>query len=364
MEDLCPGHHWAPATLDPPDERTTVPHHPADVRRLLPGLGAAALAVAAGLLVQHLLPSVSPLTVAIVLGAVVGNVGLPITALRPGLQLAAKRLLRIGIVLLGLRLAVPDVLALGLPMLAVVVATVVLTFVGTQWLARRCGLSRGTGLLMATGFSICGASAIAAMDGVTKNEESEVVTAITMVTLFGSLAILVLPALQGPLGLDDHRFGLWVGAGVHDVAQTVAAASVAGPVALASAVVVKLTRVVLLAPMVAGTSLYRRRTARTDIAASGTDTTVTRPPILPLFVAGFIAAVALRSTGWLPEAVLHGAQQVETVLLAAALFALGANVHLPTLVRTGGRAVFVGLLSWVLIAGIALAGVLLVANRA
>lgn len=356
-----------------------MPLHPAGVlatvRRVLPGLAAAGLAVAAGLLVQHLLPSVSPLTAAIVLGVIVGNVGLPLAVLRPGLQLAAKRLLRLGIVLLGLRLAVPDVLALGLPMLAVVVSTVGLTFVGTQWLARRCGLSRGTGLLMATGFSICGASAIAAMDGVTKNEESEVVTAITMVTLFGSLAILVLPALQGPLGLDDHRFGLWVGAGVHDVAQTVAAASVAGPVALASAVVVKLTRVVLLAPMVAGMSLHRRRAARTEIAtdatgdtttdtAAGTPSSVTRPPILPLFVAGFIAAVALRSTGWLPHAVLQAAQQIETVLLAAALFALGTSVHLPTLVRTGGRAVFVGLLSWVLIAGLALTGVLLVANPA
>lgn len=336
-----------------------MPLRPADARRLLPGLAVAATAAAVGLLVQRLLPGVSPLTVAIVLGVVVGNLGRPLTALRPGLQLAAKRLLRIGIVLLGLRLAVPDVLALGLPMLGVVVATVGLTFVGTQWLARRCGLSPGTGLLMATGFSICGASAIAAMDGVTKNEESEVVTAITMVTLFGSLAIVVLPALQGPLGLDDHRFGLWVGAGVHDVAQTVAAASVAGPVALAAAVVVKLTRVVLLAPMVAGMSIHRRRTAPTGAA-----TTAGRPPILPLFVAGFIAAVALRSTGWLPTSLLDAAQQVETVLLAVALFALGTGVHLPTLVRTGGRAVFVGLLSWVLIAGLALAGVLLVANPA
>lgn len=326
-------------------------------RAPVPGLAVAGLAVLIGLGVATLLPSVSPLTVAIVLGVLVGNVGLPLAPLRPGLAMAARRLLRIGIVLLGLRLAVPDVLRLGLPMLAVIVATVVLTFVGTQWLGRRLGLTRGTSLLMATGFSICGASAIAAMDGVTENEESEVVTAVTMVTLFGSLAIVVLPALQGPLGLDDHRFGLWVGASVHDVAQTVAAASVAGPAALAAAVVVKLTRVVLLAPLVAGTSLLVRRRAR---SAGPARDRRTRPPVLPLFVAGFIAAVALRSTGWLPRPALDVARTLETVLLGAALFALGTQVRLRTLLGSGGRAVLVGSLSWVLIAAVAYGGVLLV----
>jgi hypothetical protein len=114
------------------------------------------------------------------------------------------------------------------------------------------GVSPGTSLLVATGFSICGASAVAAMDGVTRNEEDEVVTAIVLVTLFGSLAIVVLPLLQHPLGLSDVEFGVWTGASVHDVAQTVATASVVGPAAL--------TAVVLLAPMVAGVSIWRRRT--------------------------------------------------------------------------------------------------------
>ena len=146
------------------------------------------------------------------------------------------------------------------------------------------GVSPGTSLLVATGFSICGASAVAAMDGVTGNEEDEVVTAIVLVTLFGSLAIVVLPLLQHPLGLADVEFGLWTGASVHDVAQTVATASVVGPSALAAAVVVKLTRVVLLAPVVAGVSLWRRRG---ETAVYGT----WRPPLVPLFVVGFLAMV-------------------------------------------------------------------------
>lgn len=323
--------------------------------RLSPGLTLAAAGVAIGLAVNHRWPPISALTVCVLLGVIVGNCGLDLTRFRPGLSFAAKKLLRLGIVLLGLRLAIGDLTRLGWPLLLAIAAIVGLTFVGTQWIGRLSGLDKRTGLLLATGFSICGASAIAAMNGVLRSPagaadssaeqeaEQAVVTAVAMVTLFGSLAIVVLPALQGPLGLDDHRFGLWVGASVHDVAQTVAAASVASSTALAAAVVVKLTRVVLLAPMVTIVSLAQRRRSSAG----------NRPPLVPLFVLGFLAMVAIRSTGVLNEQVLAAAKTAETVLLAAALFGLGAGVHLRNLVRTGGRAAFAGLISWVLIAGLA-----------
>jgi uncharacterized integral membrane protein (TIGR00698 family) len=340
----------APRATRLPVSATGRPSAGTTLRRLGPGLGAAGLAVAAAFGLNRLLPTVSPLTIAVVLGAILGNTDIDLAVLRPGLSFAAKRLLRGGIVLLGLRLAIPDVLHLGARGLAVVVVVVAVTFFGTQWLGRRMGLSRGTSLLVATGFSICGASAVAAMDGVTKNKEEEVVTAIALVTMFGSLAIVVLPLLKGPLGLSDVAFGSWTGASVHDVAQTVATASVVGSAALAPAVIVKLTRVVLLAPIVAGMSLWQRRTA--SVPQGGK-----RPPIVPLFVLGFLTMVGLRSTGVLPAGVLDGVQTAETLLLAAALFGLGSSVRLRTLFRTGGRAALLGLCSWVLIAAMAYAGV-------
>lgn len=326
----------------------------------LPGLLAAALAVVVAFVINRFLPALSPLTIAVILGALVGNLGLGLTVLKPGLAFAAKKLLRAGIVLLGLKLAVGDVLQLGGRGLAVVVAVVAITFFGTQLLGRAMGVPAGTRLLLATGFSICGASAVAAMDGVTHNKEEDVVTAIALVTMCGSLAIVLLPLLQRPLGLSDVAFGTWTGASVHDVAQVVATASVVGPAALAPAVIVKLTRVVLLAPLVAGMSLWRRGRAAASRSADGDGAGDTRPPILPLFVAGFLAMVAVRSLNLLPGAALDVAQTVETVLLAAALFGLGTSVHLRTLFTTGGRALALGLASWVMIAGVAYAGVLLV----
>lgn len=329
-------------------------------RPLLPGLLVAAAATAVALAVSALVPGLGPTTVAVVLGLLVANTGLQRAALAPGTAFASRRLLRTAVVLLGLQLPLGAVLALGWQGLAVVVATVALTFGGTLALGRVLGLPPGRGLLVSTGFAICGASAIAAVEPLARARKEDVTTAVALVTLCGSLAILVLPPLAGPLGLDPVGFGAWVGASVHDVGQVVATASrVDG--ALQTAVVVKLARVALLAPLVAGVGLAARRAARTAAVAGAStdegDERSTRVPLLPLFVLGFLLAVAVRSTGLLPAGVLALAQTVQTVLLVAALYALGTGIRLRALAATGGRSLVLGLASWVLVAAVAYAGV-------
>ena len=312
--------------------------------RLVPGLllvgaGAAVAVVAAGPV-----DGVSSLTAAVLVGALIGNSGLAGATTAPGLTFAAKRVLRVGVVLLGLRLSLGDVAALGPRGLAIVVLTVVATFFGTQWLGRRLGLSRDLSLLVATGYSICGASAIAAVEGSTDAEEEEVAAAIGLVTLFGRLAIVVLPLVSGPLGLGDEAFGAWVGASVHDVAQVVATASTVGPSIVAIAIVVKLTRVVLLAPLVAGVNVHRRNERSTSDG--------TRPPLMPLFVALFLGAVALRSTGWLSAGTVATAKDVEGWLLTAALVGLGAGVRIDRLRRLGPQPLVLGAVAWLVVAGV------------
>lgn len=327
-------------------QRSQVPlRAPQQHSRLLPGLLVVAGGVATAVAVNRGLPSISALMAALVLGALMTNLGFGHPVLVPGLGFAAKHLLRVGIVLLGLQLAVPEVFALGLPVLLVVLATVTATFFGTLWLGRRLGLSNQRSLLVATGFSICGAAAVAAMDSVAEGEEEDVMAAISLVTIFGSLAIVVLPILHEPLGLTPELFGIWVGASVHEVAQVVATASALGSVALAPAVIVKLTRVVLLAPLVAGVGMWQRRQARKEGAV--------RTPLVPLFVVGFLAAMLLRSSGVVPGSLLEVAKILQTTLLAAAMFAMGASVRLATVVTTGGRSLVLGLLSSTLVAAVA-----------
>ncbi|MFG2196302.1 YeiH family protein [Streptomyces sp. NPDC048639] len=325
------------------------------------GLGLAVLGAAAAWCVHRLVPAVPMLTAAIVLGVAAAHLpgvrALVHGAARTGLSLAAKRLMRLGIVLLGLKLSLADVLGLGWGTVAMVLAVVAATLPATWWLGRRLGLKGDQPLLIATGYAICGASAIGAVSEVRGSDKEEAATSVALVTLCGTLAIAVLPLLQHPLGLTDAEFGRWVGAGVHDVGQVVATAQTAGAGALGEAVLVKLMRVMLLAPLVAGTVLAVRRRRRT--ADGGETGERRRPPIVPLFVIGFLAAAALRSTGVLSMAALDAAAVSQELLLACALFALGSAVHLPTLARTGVRVAALGLGAWVVIAGLSYAGVLL-----
>ncbi|NGN69881.1 putative sulfate exporter family transporter [Streptomyces sp. A7024] len=331
-------------------------------RRNLPGLLLAVAGVALADVVHRLVPAVPMLTAAVVLGVVAAHLPLVNTfvrgSARPGLTTAGKRLMRMGIVLLGLKLSLGDVIGLGWESLVMVLGVVLATFFGTQWLGRRVGLSEDQSLFVATGYAICGASAIGAVSGVLgkgesdERRDSEIASSIALVTLCGTLAIAVLPLLQGPLGLNAVEFGRWVGAGVHDVGQVVATAQTAGSDALTEGVLVKLIRVAMLAPLVAGVALSRRRSG--DQPAGGR-----KPALLPLFVAGFLAMVALRSTGLVGAGVLDIADTAQELLLAAALFGLGSAVHLPTLSRSGGKLAFVGLASWVLVAGASYVGVML-----
>ena len=325
------------------------------VRERMPGLAVAASAALVAWLVHLAVPAVPILTAAVALGIVVGQVPAlqPALAgrLAPGMQLAARRLLRLGIVLLGLKLSLVDIAGLGWITILTTIAVVVLTFAGTIGLGRALGLPGHQPVLVASGFAICGASAIGAMGATVRARDEEQAVPVALVTLCGTLAIAVLPALWHPLGLSATGFGHWVGAGVHDVGQVVATAQLAGPAALAVAVVVKLTRVLMLAPMVAITAAVERRRA--------IESTGPRPPIVPLFIAGFLAAVLLNTFVPLPEPLLAGADLVQTALLATALFALGASIRVVELVHTGWRALVVGLTSWVLVAALAYGAVLL-----
>ena len=320
-------------------------------RLLVPGLLVVAVGTVVATLVSNVAEALSPLVCAVVLGAMLGNLDLISPAMAPGVEFAAKRLLRVGVVLLGLRLSFADVRDLGAETIVIVVATVAATFFGTQWLGRRLGLSPALSLLIATGYSICGASAIAAVESSTDAESEEVAAAIGLVTLFGSLAIVVLPLFGGWFGLSDVAYGTWVGASVHDVAQVVATASSGGAAALAVAIVVKLTRVLLLAPIVTGVAIRRRMTTAGDVE------TGKRPPILPLFVFGFLVAVAVRTAGILPDSTIGHAKTLEGWLLAAALVGLGSGVRFSRLRRLGPRPLVVGVIAWVLVASVSLIGI-------
>lgn len=329
--------------------------------KYLPGLAVVGVLAAIAWVASELISWLSPLVAGVAVGALAVNLVAPPAILQPGITFAAKRLLRVGIVVLGLRLSLGDLADLGARGLAVVALVVAATFFGTRWLAARMGVPEKLGMLVATGYSICGASAIAAMDGVIGADEEETAYAITLVTLCGTLSIAVLPLLGGPLGLEGAAFGSWVGGAVHDVGQVVATASTGGADALAAATVVKLTRVVLLAPLVAGVAISYRNRARTVRAGDTADgaagpTGGKRPPLVPLFVVGFLAMIVVRSLDVLSDSALDAAATVEKVLFTIALVGLGMGVRINKMRQLGGRPLLLGLASWILVAVTAFVG--------
>lgn len=341
----------------PPPSRVLLKQRPRrTIRGAVPGLGFAAGCGFVGVAVHEVLDVASALVVPFVLGLVLANVGLVPDACQTGLRVASRQLLRIGVALVGLQVAMSDLIDLGGLRLLTGALVVLVSFVVTYWLGRLLRQPEDMSLLVAAGFSICGVSAAAAVETTVDAKEENFALAVALVTLCGTLAIGVLPLLRGPLGLDANTFGAWAGMSVHDVAQVVATASTGGAVSLKAALVVKLARVLLLAPMVTAVSMSRRRAGkRTTTSTSGA--MARRPPIVPVFVLGFLSAVLLRTLDVLPTAALSGGRFVQQLALAASMAALGAGVEIRRLRTVGLRPVVLGLASWAWIGGIGLLAV-------
>lgn len=321
-------------------------------RRILPGVGLTAGVAAVAVLVPRLLglPALSPLVVAMVIGIGLRNLLGPVEGSAEGVAFSMRRILRFAIVLLGLQLTVRQIGDLGLGALAVIALSLVGTFFAIKIAGRLLGVERGLAELIAAGTSICGASAVIATNTVTRARDEDVAYAIACVTLFGTLSMLSLPLANQALGLDAASYGLWVGASVHEVAQVVGAAFQGGAEAGQFGTVAKLSRVLLLAPMIL---LIGALASRARGSQGG------RAP-MPWFVFGFMAMVVLNSLFALPEAARGVLVPGTSFLLAMALAAMGLTTDLRKLRAKGMRPLALGAFGWVFITLVALGGVVLV----
>ena len=316
---------------------------PTLVRRL-PPLGVALAAALAAVAVSGLVPLLGALLVALALGTVVANTPLAHARALVGHAAVTKLLLRLGVVLLGLRLPLGDVAAIGAAGVLVVVATVVLTYAATRALGTRLGLDQRLVTLLAAGFSICGAAAIAALADAVGARQKDVAHSVALVTIYGTAMIVLVPWAAAGLGLSEEQGAIWAGASIHEVAQVVAAASIIGPGAVAVATTVKLGRVALLAP-----------TYLVAVRGTGAPASAGRVPLLPWFLVGFVLMVAVRSSGLLPGQLVDAADDVTTVLLAAGMFGLGLGLRLRELWLVPAGALVLATCSTLVAAGTSLA---------
>lgn len=297
----------------------------------------------------------SPMILAIGIGILFHNtVSTPIQA-KAGVQFALRRLLRLAIILLGLQLTITQVIEVGGRGMLIIAATLLATFQFTRWFGARLGVEPKLAELIAAGTSICGASAVIATNTVTRGSDEDVAYAVACVTVFGSLAMFVLPFLGGLLQLDAHTFGLWSGASIHEIAQVVAAAFQRGQEAGEFGTIAKLSRVILLAPLVLGLGWLARRAA----ARKGGDEAGHGQVPVPWFVIGFVALVALNSVISIPDAPKKILITLTAVLLTMALAAMGLETDLRKLRMKGVRPFLLGAMAWVFISCFSLVAITL-----
>jgi uncharacterized integral membrane protein (TIGR00698 family) len=335
----------------------------ATTRGLLPGLVLCGLLAAAGsqlatlaVLAQH---GMSALTLSLLLGMVVGNLwpAGAAAACGPGVGFSKQRLLRLGVVLYGLRLTVQDIGHVGWTGVLVDAVVVCSTFALACWIGIRwLGLDRRTAMLIGIGSSICGAAAVVAAEPVVKGRPDQVTVAVATVVVFGTLATFLYPLLfvaaahGWPFPTDSARFGLYIGSTVHEVAQVIAAARSVGSAAADTAVIAKMVRVMMLAPFLLALSTVgnlERGEGKPD--AGGQRRSVT----IPWFAVAFIALVLFNSLHWANARVVASLIDIDTVLLAMAMAALGLATRVRAVRQAGSRPLLLALalFAWLVIGG-------------
>jgi uncharacterized integral membrane protein (TIGR00698 family) len=284
----------------------------------------------------HSLPIVStfsPLIIAILLGMIFHNVvGTPASA-KPGVTFSLRRILRLAIILLGLQLTAMQIGEVGATGIGIIAVTLAATFLFTGWFGRVMGIDPKLAQLIGAGTSVCGASAVIATNTVTDANDEDVAYAVACVTVFGSIAMFAYPTLSTLLHLDPRAYGLWAGSSIHEIAQVVAAAFQEGRQAGEFGTIAKLSRVMLLAPLVIALGVTAARRNKGTSSA--------RPP-MPWFVLGFIAMIALNSLITIPPDAKSVTVSVTTFLLTMALAAMGLETDIRKLYAKGLRPLVVG----------------------
>ncbi|NDF42351.1 MAG: putative sulfate exporter family transporter [Actinobacteria bacterium] len=299
------------------------------------------IAVAIAYSINRIQGAISPLFLSMILGLLIANtIGWRAEG-KEAATFAAKRCLRIGVILLGFQISIDKFQEVGPRGLIAVVVIVSVVFLGIRATAKRLGLNDSLATLLSGGFAICGATAIAAISSTRKSEERDVSYAVAIVALCGTLSVFVIPPLATLFSLSDATAGAWIGAAVHDVGQVIATASLMSPEALDSAVIVKLTRVVLLVPLMLFLSIGSTEKRSLKSAT-------------PTFVLGFVACAILVNLLSLPSDVITFGKETSKIFLSLGLFGMGLGVKWAQIKALGSRPLLLGLGAWLVCGAFAL----------
>lgn len=288
------------------------------------------------------------LVTAILLGiAIRAWIGVP-EAAAGGISYSSKRLLRIGIILLGMRLDLSDIFHAGPKVLAIAVINIVFTITVVYGVSKWLGIDKKLGILTACGTAICGAAAVVAIAPQVKANQNETAISAATVAILGTLFTLAYTAFYPVLNLSAAGYGIFSGATLHEVAHAIAAAAPGGQEAIDLAVIVKMTRVAMLVPVAVILGLWNGR------KAGKTQRMSLKSLPIPWFIVGFLAMSGVHTLGILPDAWTEPIIAAAYLLLAMAMAGLGLGVDFVIFRKLGKKPFIAGFIGSILLAGLGL----------
>lgn len=327
--------------------------------RILPGLALCGAVAAAGYGLAEVELAlagrawIEALVLAILIGAAIRTLWVPPARWKPGIDFSAKLVLEIAVVLLGASISAATILSAGWPLLLSILAVVTGAILLSFAIGRLLGLSKRLAVLVACGNSICGNSAIAAVAPVVGADGDEVASSIAFTAVLGVIVVLALPLIGALLHMTQIGYGALAGLTVYAVPQVIAAAAPAGAKAVQIGTLVKLIRVLMLGPVCLVLSLvtakWREDTGQPSarVTAGGRARRGWPAPhqLVPWFIIGFLAMVALRSANLIPAFALAPIASMATILTVISMAALGLGVDIRTVSRAGGPVIVTVILS-------------------
>lgn len=332
---------------------------------LVPGLALVfAIAVIASFASGYLPPAVNAVIVAILLGLLIKNTLNVPAPFHPGIKFSLQKLLRFAIILLGIRLSFLEVVRIGAQSLAIIVACMVAALLLAYLGGRLLRLPNRLALLIGVGTAICGNSAIVATAPVVDAKDDEVSFAVATITLFGTLAVFVYPAIGLAMGMSDAVFGTWAGTAVNDTSQVVATGFAYSAAAGNIATVVKLTRNTLMAPVIVLIGIMWAQAAARSINTSKlASKQLQLTKVFPYFVLGFVGMAVLNTFGVFPKPVVTQVNNLSSFLILMALAGVGLGTNLGQMRKTGLRPFYLGLLAAAVVASFSLGLITLLGIR-
>ncbi len=299
--------------------------------------------------------AISPLIIAILLGILYGNTlrsNLPEQWL-PGIRFSTRYLLRLGIILFGFKITLQDLFHLGAPGILVSVIMVITTLsLGYLFGTHILKMDRDTVILTSAGSSICGAAAVLATEPVLKAEPYKSAIAVSTVVVFGTLSMLLYPLLyQSDLtGMSSSLFGVYAGGTVHEVAHVVAVGNTIGPEAVASSIVVKMTRVILLAPFLIVLGFLLPLSGK---ISQNKKTFEIKDIRIPWFAVLFMLMILVNSLHIFPDNIVRGILYFDTFILTMAMAALGMETGWEKIRVAGLKPIYLAsfMYVWLLVGG-------------